>query len=128
MGYELAGPTCKNFTFADRQGPVGGATLRVNDLFAQSPEVGLLSSKPASLTECLVFVTLASNITSITGTLKMGDHPKKHVGILTGGRVWNYSNTGQKVVAESLANFQAKFNTQYATAGTTVQYYYGKFI
>lgn len=129
MGYELAGPTCKNFTWADRQTPVRGATLRVDDLFAQAPEVGLLSAKPAALTECLIFVTLAANVTAnAAGTLVMGNNPKKHVGILTGGKVYNYSNTGQKVVADLLAAFQSKFTTTYATAGTTVEFYYGKFI
>lgn len=58
----------------------------------------------------------------------MGTHPKKHVGILSQGQVWNYSNTHDKVVVDSLALFQAKFSNAYETAGTTVEFHYGKFI
>jgi len=54
MGYEF-GKTCKTFTWADKQQPARGATLRVDDLFSNSPETGLLSNKPATLSECLIF-------------------------------------------------------------------------
>jgi len=128
MGYELTGPTCKNFTWADRQSPSRGATIRVDDLFSASPTVGLLANKPATLLECLIFVTLASNVTTMGNALVMGNNPKKHIGILSSGRVWNYSNTNQRVVADVLTSFQSKFTTSYATAGTSVAFYYGEFI
>jgi hypothetical protein len=128
MGYELPGPTCKNFSFADKQNPARGATLRVDDLFSKSPSVGLLASKPTTLLECLIFVTLASNVTTVGGSLMMGNNPKKHVGILSDGKVWNYSNTNQKAVADLLATFQSKFIATYQTKGTTVEFYYGELI
>ncbi|HEY5603112.1 MAG TPA: hypothetical protein VIM41_08400 [Gammaproteobacteria bacterium] len=126
MAYELPGPTCKNFSWADKQNVAKGATLRVDDLFSTSPEVDLLANKPASIAECLVFVTLASNITTVGNQLIMGNHPRKHVGILTNGKVWHYSNTNNKVVTDTLATFQSKFPSAYNTAGTTVEFYYGK--
>lgn len=116
MGYELPGATCKNATWADKQKAAKGATIRVNDLFNSAPETGLLSSKPAALTECLIFVTLASNVKSVGNKLSMSTHPKKHVGILYQGNVWHYSNS------------QNKFPNTYRTSGTTVEFYYGKFI
>ena len=128
MGYELPGPTCKNATWADKRKPARGATIRVNDLFGAVSVKGPLANKPAALTECLVFVTLASNITTVGAKLSMGTHPRKHVGILSQGKVWNYSNTQNKVVADALSLFQTTFANAYKTAGTTVEFYYGEFI
>lgn len=56
----------------------------------------------------------------------MGKQPKKHVGILSQGKVWNYSNTNNKVVSDLLATFKTKFTNAYKTPGTTVEFYYGK--
>ncbi len=128
MDYELAGATCKNATWADKQKSEKGATIRVNDLFSASPEKGLLSNKPAAVVECLIFVTLASNVKSVGKNLVMETHPRKHVGILSQGRVWNYSNTQNMVVADLLPVFKAKFSNAYKTTGTTVEFYYGKLI
>ncbi len=128
MGYELAGATCKNATWGDKQKPPKGATIRVNDLFSASPVTDLFVNKPAALTECLIFVTLSSNLKKVGCTLEMGTHPKKHVGILVEGKVWNYSNTHNKVVADIPALFQSKFSNAYKTTGATVEFYYGKFI
>lgn len=128
MSYELSGPTCKNYTNADKQKAARGATIRVNQLFNALPETDLLSNKPNTLTECLIFVTLASNVTMVGGKLHMRDNPNKHVGILSQGKVWNYSNTHNKVVADSQATFKSKFNSAYQTTGTTVEFYYGKFL
>jgi hypothetical protein len=105
-----------------------GASIRVNDLFSAAPVKGSLASKPAVLTECLIFVTIASNIKNVGNILVMGTHPKKHVGILSQGKVWNYSNTHHKVVADVLSLFQTKFSGAYKTTGTTVEFYYGKFL
>jgi hypothetical protein len=128
MGYELPGPTCKNATWTDKQKADKGATIRVNDLFNACQAKGLLSSKPATLTECLIFVTVNTNIAKAGQQLKMNTHPKKHVGILFQGKVWNYSNSQRKVVADAISAFQGKFSQVYKTAGATVEFYYGSFI
>ena len=128
MGYEFAGPTCKNFTWADKQKVAKGGTIRVDDIFKRCQTTGLLSSKPASVTECLVFVTLASNVKKIGAKLIMGNQPKKHIGILKHGKIWNYSNTNNKVLSDLQATFETKFTRAYNTAGTTVEFYYGTFI
>lgn len=128
MGYELSGPTCKNATWADKQMSAKGATIRVNDLFGACKTTDLLANKAASLTECLIFVTISSNVTTVGSQLKMSTHPKKHVGILYQGKVWNYSNSQNKVVADELTAFQSKFTHAYKTPGSTVEFYYGEFI
>lgn len=126
MGYELEGATCKNFTWNDKQKDEKGATLRVDDVFAASPETGSHAKKPPCLTTYLIFVTLASNVQKVGNRLQMGNQPKKHIGIVVDGVVWHYSNTNNKVVSESVTSFKSKFSSAYTTAGTTVEFYYGK--
>jgi hypothetical protein len=126
LGYDFSGITCKNFTYEDKQIPEKGATIRVDDIFSQSPVLDLLSNKPGSVSECLIFVTLASNVKKVGDKYVMGNHPKKHIGIFLDGNVWNYSNSRDLVVSESLVSFQAKFEATYQTAGTSVVFYYGK--
>ena len=128
MGYELPGPTCKNFSWADSQKKDKSATLRVDDLFKASAETGLLVDKPVTLTECLIFVTLATNVKKMGAKWIMGNHPRKHIGILSKGKVWNYGNTHNKVTADTLELFKTKFTHAYKTSGTTVVFYYGKFL
>lgn len=128
MGYELPGASCKNFTYADKQLPDKGATIRVNDIFAKSTEKGPLANKPAAFESCLIFVTISSNVTRKNGVYSMGSHPRKHIGILWGGKIWNYSNTQNKVVADTVSGFETKFKRAYKTPGATVDFYYGKFL
>lgn len=128
MGYEFQGPTCKNFTWDDKQKSEKGASIRVDDIFKKCVTTGLLSDKPAAMTECLIFVTLASNVTKVGPKLVMGNNPRKHIGILSQGKVWNYSNTNNKVVSDLTESFKSKFTRAYNTAGTTVEFYYGSLI
>ena len=125
MDFEFSGTTCKNFTWADKQKPEKGATIRVNDVFKNCKTNGLLSSKSASITECLIFVTIASNMSTMGSKLTMGNNPRKHIGILKDGKIWNYSNTGNKVVSDLTSTFISKFTRAYKTSGTTVEFYYG---
>lgn len=128
MGYEFPGATCKNFTWADKQKNEKGATIRVDDIFKKAPVTELLSNKPASLGECLIFVTLSSNVKKVGSKLVMDNHPKKHIGILSKGMVWHYSNTRNMVVSDQLESFKNTFLNTYKTSGTTVEFYYGNFI
>ena len=87
-----------------------------------------MANKPTSLTECLLFVTLSTNVKEVEAKLVMGNQPKKHIGILTNGKVWHYGNTNNMVVADTLVVFKNKFSNVYKTKGATVEFYYGKFI
>jgi len=128
MSYEFKGVTCKNFTWKDKQKKDKGATIRVNDLFKKIRRKGLFSNKPHTLSECLIFVTVSINIKINGGVFTMGNHPRKHIGILHKGKVWNYSNSRNKVVADPLNNFVNKFSRTYKLNGATVEFYYGALI
>lgn len=127
MGYEW-GNTCKNHTWADKQKPGKGAVIRVNEIFNKCLEKEPLSAKPAALMECLIFVTISTNMGKAGNKLVMGAQAKKHIGILYQGKVWNYSNSHDKVVADLPEVFKTKFTHAYNTPGATVEFYYGKFI
>ena len=70
-----------------------GRTMRVNELFMWCPDRGAWSSKPADLDPCLVFATVAANVTTPKkGPPTFGDMSRKHVGIWTKGFGYNYHN------------------------------------
>lgn len=126
LGYSIAGSaTCKNLTWKDKKDKaVVAASIRVDEIFNKSTATGLWSEKPTALSSCLMFATISTNMKN----KKMSQHPRKHIGIVKDGRVWNYSNTHDKVVAETPEYFVKKFDRSYKTSGATVVYYYGKFL
>lgn len=129
MEYDLPGSaTCKNFSFEDKKNVKVGAMIRVNEVFNKLEKVAELANKPAQVLSCLVFVTLSGNVTKKGAKLEMGEHRKKHIGILYKGKVWNYSNSKDKVVADTLDIFKAKYTHSYMTSGNTVNFYYGEFL
>ena len=126
LGYAISGSaTCKNLTWDDKKDEtVVAASVRVNDIFNKCATKGVWSDKPPTYSSCLMFVTLSTNIKN----KKMSSHPRKHIGILHGGRIWNYSNTYNKVVADAPDAFIKKFDGAYKATGASVVYYYGKFL
>jgi hypothetical protein len=98
LGYQF-GATCQLMGTA--KGPA--ASLRVQDLFAKCRSVGVWSLRPASLKTCLVFITRAANVN--LSAKVMANVPRKHVGILSDGFVWHYSNSQQKVVRQTPSQF-----------------------
>ena len=91
---------------------VGGdgaaATIRVQQLFEHCPQVRKWADLPASVHQCQVFVTAASNVD--LATKKMDNAPKKHVGIYCAGKVWNYSNTHSEVRCVTPHDFQHTYH------------------
>jgi len=98
MGYTF-GVTCR--TMANGPGPA--ANIRVQEVFPQCIQVGTWASRPATVTDCLVFITNASNVNVAAKTMQ--NVPRKHVGIFVGGLVWHYSNSQGKVVKQTPADF-----------------------
>ena len=98
LGYHF-GVTCQMMG----QGHGPAATLRVQELFPKCRSVGLWSLRPASLKTCLVFITRAGNVN--LSARVMANVPRKHVGIFADGFVWHYSNSQQKVVRQTPAQF-----------------------
>jgi hypothetical protein len=98
LGYRY-GVTCQ--MMGKGSGPA--ATLRVQELFPKCRTVGLWSLRPASIKTCLVFITRAGNVN--LSAKVMANVPRKHVGIFADGFVWHYSNSQQKVVKQTPAQF-----------------------
>jgi hypothetical protein len=102
-------------------GTKGAANLRVHEVFEKCPKVG--KWEDADLTRSqLIFVTRAANVDLSAKT--MVNIPKKHIGVFQNGKVHHYSNTRDKVVAESPHDFQTRFN---ATYGPGQGYFFGWF-
>ena len=104
LGYQF-GVTCQ--MMGNGKGP--GATLRVQELFPKCPKVGAWSLRPSSVKTCLVFITRAANVNLSAKT--MANVPRKHVGIFADGFVWHYSNSQQKVIKQTPAQFAQHYSS-----------------
>ncbi|HEY1050193.1 MAG TPA: hypothetical protein VGE39_10580 [Prosthecobacter sp.] len=100
-----AGFTCRGFV----GGSQPGACIRVQELFAVCPQVGLFANAPGGVV--ITFVTDRSNVNLANHTME--NVPKKHVGIFSGGFVHHYSNTQDKVVRQTPKDFLARFQATY---------------
>lgn len=111
------GMTCKELT----NGSHAAANVRVQEVFAECPEVGNWPP-PAGSGPVLIFVTKATNVNLATKTMQ--NVPKKHIGIFEDGQVFNYSNTKEKVVSQTVPAFKTAFNAAY---GGPQGYFWGTF-
>ena len=98
-----------NFTFGVtcgqmHSGPGPNANIRVQELFARCPSVGVWVDRPVEALQSLVFVTNAANVNLASHTME--NVPKKHVGIYFNGSIWHYSNSHSQVVTTTPAQFQ----------------------
>jgi hypothetical protein len=108
------GYTCK----AHKGGDETGANVRVHETFAQCPEVAEWDDANPK-TSGLAFVTDKDNVNLAKKT--MSNVPKKHIGTLLDGCVWHYSNTRDKVVKVTVAEFKKHY------AGKDIRVFWGKF-
>jgi hypothetical protein len=92
-----------------KNGSFPGACIRVQELFAVCPEVGLWNAAPDGMK--IVFVTDKANVDLAAHTMR--NVPKKHVGIFSDGFVYNYSNTQDLVVRQTPPDFLARFQATY---------------
>jgi hypothetical protein len=111
------GVTCKGLT----GGSQAAANVRVQEIFPECPEVGNWPP-PAGSGPVLIFVTKATNVNLATKTMR--NVPKKHIGIFENGQVFNYSNTQEKVVSQTVPAFKTAFNAAY---GGPQGYFWGTF-
>lgn len=93
------GYTCK----AQTGGASDGACIRVHELFRYCKTVGNFTDRPAGAVNLLVFITNPANVQLASKI--MVNHPRKHVGVLFGDVIIHYSNTKDKVVEQSFADF-----------------------
>ena len=88
------------YTCTNGRAQVGSANVRVQELFPQCSGRREILECPTS-GEGLIFVS--NKINFHPGHID--NVPKKHVGIMLNGRVWHYSNSGQKVVVQPVGEF-----------------------
>ena len=100
-----AGYDCK----IHKNGTFPGAGLRVQELFAECPQVGEWSNAAAGAK--IAFVTDRSNVDLVAHTMR--NVPKKHVGIFSDGYVYHYSNTQDIVIRQTPADFLTRFQSTY---------------
>jgi hypothetical protein len=108
------GFTCKNMTGKGTR----GVNIRVHEIFPRCPKVGKWADRPVTLSPCLAFVTLASNVT--VSKKHMDNVPKKHIGIYHSGNIWHYSNLKDKVVMQTPEQFSKHY------AGSDVTVFFGE--
>jgi hypothetical protein len=98
-----SGITCQTMS----HGKHPGVSIRVQEMFRRCRSVGVWALRPAALTSCFVFITNASSVHLATKV--MNKVPRQHVGIYFGGFVWHYSNSQQKVVKQTPAQFAVHY-------------------
>lgn len=114
------GMRCGNMQWATRG---TGVSIRVDEVFNHCTDRGPWASLPTGYNACLIFVTMAGNVTTPPGGLPtMGTQPRKHIGIHRGGDVWHYSNGQDRVIRETVAEFETRFRGAY---GTGIALFYG---
>ena len=116
------GELCGNLPNEKNRGKGGitngtGATIRCNELYNGLTSRGKWENRPAFADGLLIFVTPAGNVRALLqdGTLgTMGTDERKHVGIYFSGRVYHYSNGGNRVIVDpTVERFHDKFKGQY---------------
>jgi hypothetical protein len=97
-----------------------GASIRCNELYNRLFLRGAWEERPYTKNGLLVFVTSARNVIGHFMTTA----PQKHVGILCNRKVYNYSNSSQKVVADaSVEDFHHRFKRAYR--GNDISIFFG---
>lgn len=114
MGFRF-GYKCRNMT--GRGNHADAACIRVQEVFAKCPQVGVWDDKPAALNLCLAFVTGASNVNLKSKTMR--NHPRKHIGVYYNGKIYHYSNSRNKVVEQIPADYAKHYR------GKDITVYYG---
>lgn len=92
-----------------KNGSHPGACIRVQELFAECPQVGNWNDAPQGMK--IVFVTDKSNVNLTAHTMR--NVPRKHVGIFSEGHVYHYSNTLDIVIRQTPADFLTRFQGAY---------------
>ena len=99
---------CKEFKGGVKQ----PGNVRVHEIFAKCPKVGVFDDDVPTDPPVLVFVTRKANVNLAAKT--MGNIPQKHIGIFLDGMVYHYSNTADKVVKWTPRKFFDTFERIYS--------------
>lgn len=108
---------CGDMTYKTRK---TGASIRCDELYNKLAQTGPWENRPTQADGLLIFVLSASNIRNDL----MMNVPQKHVGIYFNGKVFNFSNSRHKVVADaSVEAFHNKFKDTYD--GNDISLFFG---
>jgi hypothetical protein len=111
------GLTCAGMIY---RAPQPGASIRCDELFNALPLRGAWASAPVLNDGLLIFTTSTGNVSAAN---IMSNVPRKHVGIVFGGAVYNYGNTDDKVRKEaSVEDFRARMGRAYHDAAIGLYY------
>jgi hypothetical protein len=87
------------------RGATAAANLRVHEIFDQCTSTREVIACPAT-GEGLIFVSDRRSFHQRPGgAVQLRNVPKKHIGIALNGTVWHYSNSRDRVVNQSVAEF-----------------------
>ena len=103
--------TCRGMGTKKPAGKIG-VCIRVHELFAGCPELGLYDSAGETHLAKGVFVFVTAQTAVNLKTKTMTNVPKKHVGIDIGGTIWHYSNTKDEVVTATPEEFRRHYRGQ----------------
>jgi peptidoglycan hydrolase-like protein with peptidoglycan-binding domain len=98
------------------------ASIRVDDIYNYALSERGIWNNSVNKDGVLVFVTRKSNFNEDG---RMNNQPAKHIGILFGGLVYNYSNTVAKVITDSSPDAFLKKFRGIASYGATTELYFG---
>lgn len=103
-GYNCAG-------MSNQKVKKAGANVRVHEVFAASTGKVVLETSDTTQSG-LVYISAASNFSTVNGSTTLANVPKKHIGFVHAGNVWHYSNTRDKVIKQTLATFINHYSGQ----------------
>jgi hypothetical protein len=87
-----------------------GFSVRVNQVYNHSSNRRRWNDATPE-GNCFVVATIEDNITA-EKPLMIGTHPRKHIGIMSDGKVYNFSNTHNKVVSKTMAEFKTHYGNE----------------
>lgn len=120
LNLSLGAVSCKGMS-ATKAADRIGVCLRVHELFAACPTLGLYQDCSAELKAAGVLVFVTNPAAVDLKAKRMSNVPKKHIGIGLGDTIWHYSNTKDQVVTATPDAFRKHYS------GQTNQLYYGSF-
>ncbi len=105
-----AGLTCHGMTSGKkRKGEA--ASLRVQEIFAACPSVAEYDQTMVGK-RGLMFVSAPSSFVTTGGKTTIRNVPKKHIGVFLNGTIWHYSNSRNKVITQTPAQFIKHYSSQ----------------
>jgi hypothetical protein len=94
-----------SYTYAERR---AGFCVRVNQVFNSCSNRARWDDNNLPTDVCFIVATLEENIQS-ENPLTIGAMSRKHIGFYSGGHVYNYGNTQDKVRKTPLADFKRHY-------------------